>query len=457
MGQSNEEKSIIDRVKESGFKKIKLAITDIDGVLRGKYVHIDKFLSAIDNGFGFCNVVFGWDSADVCYENDIKYTGWHSGYPDAQAKIDLASYREIPWENGQPFFLADFVTANGDPLEICPRQILKKIIAKTKEAGYDTRFGLEFEWFNFEETPSSLEEKSFTNIKPITPGMFGYSILRSSQRNEYFKDIMDLMLKFDVPIEGLHTETGPGVYEVALINDNPLISGDRGVLFKTGLKEIAFKHGVLPSFMAKWNEALPGCSGHLHQSLGEITKNNNLFYNENDEFKMSELFKNYLAGQLSLLPEFLVFFAPTVNSYKRLTEGMWAPTTATWGVDNRTSALRVIPGSGKSTRLETRVGGADINPYLAIAAALASGLYGIQNKLQLTEKRVVGNAYQTIGATKLATNLKEATDLLNQSKIARSIFGDDFINHYVATRYWEWQQFQKSVTDWELKRYFEII
>jgi len=285
--------------------------------------------------------------------------------------------------------------------------------------------------------------------------MFGYSALRSSLNHEFFADLMEQLEDFRVPIEGLHTETGPGVLEAAILYGPALEAADRAVLFKTGAKEVAYRHGILASFMAKQSMDLPGCSGHMHQSLWRDGAN--LFYDADDPHRMSDTFRHYVAAQLLLLPQILPFFAPTVNSYKRLVDGMWAPTKVTWGVDNRTVALRVIPGSPTSTRLETRVPGSDINPYLAVAAGLAAGLYGIENRLALELDPIVGNGYTAEDAVRLPANLLAAADALDRSEIARSLFGDPFIDHFVASRRWEWRQFGQSVTDWELRRYFEII
>lgn len=447
---------IVRKIADSPAEKIKVAVTDIDGVLRGKYMLKSKFLSALQSGFGFCNVVFGWDSADVCYENS-SYTGWQSGYPDATAKIDPKTFREIPWEQNQPFFLADFQDERGRDLAICPRRLLKKIINRVNDAGFHANFGLEFEWFNFRETPQSWAEKQFVNPEPLTPGMFGYSLLRSHYHQDFFSALMDECLKFGIPIEGLHTETGPGVYEVAIHYSDALEAADRATLFKTSAKQIGQRFGIMPSFIAKWNAKLPGCSGHNHQSLWDIKKSKNLFYDEKDPARMSKVFKSYLAGQMRLLPEILPLFAPTVNSYKRLVDGYWAPTKVTWGVENRTTAFRVIPGSANSTRLETRVPGSDINPYLAVAACLASGFYGVDNELPLTDKAVVGSAYLVKDAERLPRNLYDATRRLADSKVANEILGERFVQHFVETRIWEWRQFEDSVTNWELQRYFEII
>jgi glutamine synthetase len=445
----------VEKLEKTGASKVKVAVTDLDGVLRGKYLHKDKFVSAASSGFGFCNVVFGWDAADVCYDN-ARYTGWHTGYPDAEAKIDLATQREVPWDGNVPFFLADFWRGN-EPLEICPRQLLKRVLDKVTAAGFEALGSFEYEWFNFRETPQSLAEKGYLRPEPLSPGMFGYSVVRLGQSRPFVNALMDEMAAFGVPIEGLHTETGPGVFEAAILYAPPLEAADRAVLFKSGAKEIGHRFGILPTFMAKWNNDLPGCSGHIHQSLWDKQQVRNLFHDERDPHGMSSLFQSYVAGQLELLPELLPFYAPTINSYKRLVEGAWAPTRANWGVDNRTTALRIINSTPKATRVETRVNGSDSNPYLAMAAALASGLYGIERGLKLAAAPIAGSGYQDAQGAPLPRNLHEATLRLERSEAARSLFGETFVEHFVATRLWEWRQFSKAVTNWEMARYFEII
>ena len=449
-------KQIFEYVKNHPSQKVKVAVTDIDGVLRGKYMSAEKFLSVAENNFGFCDVVFGWDANDLAYDN-ASYTGWHTGYPDAKACIDLGTFRKIPWENDVPFFLGDFIDEKNEALSVCPRRLLKKIIDQADKAGFAAYFSQEFEWFNFEETPQSLQEKNFSKLQPLTPGMFGYSILRSTYRNDFFNALFDGMRNFNVPLEGLHTETGPGVYEAAITYSAPLEAADRAVLFKTGAKEIAYKHGIIATFMAKISENLPGCSGHVHQSLWDKKKTKNLFHDDKDKNKMSDLFKSYLAGQLHCLPHILPMVAPTINSYKRLVEGAWAPTTVTWSVDNRTVALRALPGGSKSSRLETRVVGSDSNPYLAMAACLAAGLYGVKHNLKLKQPATAGNGYRDESNGRFPKNLHDATVAMRDSKIANELLGEKFVQHFTQTRDWEWRQFAKVVTDWELKRYLEII
>jgi len=454
---------LLQELADQDTEKVKLAIADVDGVLRGKLMSFEKFRSVVEKGFGFCDVVFGWDAVDQAYDNG-RFTGWHTGYPDAMAVVDVQTFRRVPWENGLPFFLADFSKGGkvadamgGEALPVCPRSLLKKIIDQAAGEGFKAMCSQEFEWFNFlgkgnEQTAASLRE-----LQPISTGMFGYSILRASQGSAFFHDLFHLLKQFGVPLEGLHTETGPGVLEAAILYADALEAADRAVLFKTGVKEIAHRHGILPTFMAKIREDLPGCSGHVHQSLWSADGSRNLFYDAERTTGMSSLMESYIAGQLRCLPFILPLYAPTVNSYKRLVEGAWAPTTLTWGIDNRTTALRALPGGASSTRLETRVVGSDSNPYLAMAGCLASGLYGIRKGLKLTTPPTQGSGYEDKEQGVLPRNLWEATQAMKHSPLAAELFGAEFTDHFTRTREWEWRQFSKSVTDWEWQRYLEII
>ena len=423
-------------------------------MLRGKYLHVDKFAGAVEGGFGFCDVVFGWDAHDVCYDN-TQVTGWQHGFPDALARIDLATARRVPWDADVPFFLADFVDADGGPYPVCPRQTLKRVLARAAKLGVVPMAGMEFEWFNFAETPASWAAKRGVGPTNLTPGMFGYSLLRMADHAEFFRALMDEMAAFRVPIEGLHTETGPGVYEVAIAFSEALEAADRSILFKTGAKEIGKRFSIMPSFMAKWSQSYPGCSGHIHQSLSDGTKN--LFFDPKSPRKMSKLFESYLAGQVACLMEFAPMFWPTINSYKRLVDGFWAPVKPTWGMDNRTASFRVIAGSPKATRLETRCPGADVNPYLAMAAVIAAGLHGVERGLELTAPPITGTNQGAEHIPRAPRTLIETTRAFRESAIARDWLGDTFVDHFAATREWEWRQWLDGVTDWELKRYFEII
>lgn len=448
---------IIKQVNESKHNKVWVAVSDIDGKLMGKMFHRQKFLSDLEKGgVCFCNGIFGIDIAGVMFDN-VQVTGWQTGFPDARTMIDIGTIRKIPWKDDMLFFLADFSNNEGETSLVCPRTLLKRIIKKMTDNYYVPIISMEFEWYNFEGNSQDMQEKGIHNLPPLTHGDFVYSFLKPHVKQDYFYDLFDKLEAFGIPLECMHTEFGPGVYEASIQHTTALEAADRAVLLKTGVKEIARRHGIIPSFMAKISNNDIGCGGHIHQSLYESNQKNNLFYDNQNEHNMSSLMKNYIAGQLKCLPEIMPIFAPVVNSYKRLQDGSLAPTTLTWGLDNRSVALRIFSEDHESTRIEHRVAGSDVNPYLAIAACLASGLYGIENNLQLDMPQTSGNAYNVTQFGKFPENLKEATDQMKNSQIAKELFGKSFTDHFVKTREWEWSQYLNHVSDWELKRYFETI
>lgn len=444
---------VIDLIEKEGLDFIKVGAFDIDGILRGKYMGREKAISALKKGFGFCDVVLGWDSNDQLYDN-VTFTGWHTGYPDAAVRLLPETLRRMPFEDGTPLVLGEFT---GAAEVLCPRGLLRRVIKKANDMGFSPFAGCEFEFFLFEETPHSVRQKNYRGMQPITPGFFGYSGLRSGVHNEFYRELMDTCIAMDMPLEGLHTETGPGVLEAAIKVDGALAAADKASLFKTVTKILAQRRGWMATFMAKWSPDWPGQSGHIHVSLQDEA-GRNAFYDEKAEHSMSETMCHFIGGQQQLMPELLAMVAPTINSYRRLIPGFWAPTDASWGIENRTCALRAIPGSATSQRVEYRVSAADINPYVAMAAALASGLFGIENKIE-PDPPIVGNAYDQEFAPErnLPHTLGEASSKLRDSKAARSLFGDDFVDHYSATREWEEKEFRKAITDWEMDRYFEII
>ena len=421
--------------------------------IRDRYLSKEKFFSSLDNGFAFCDVVLGWDSNDRLYDN-VSYTGWHTGYPDAPVRIVASSCRCLPFEGAMLLFIVEF---DGDAEKLCPRGLLQRSIARASDMGFNVSTAFEYEFFMFNETPDSVRAKNYRNLTPMTPGAFGYSILRNSVHADKYHELLKLCEEMDMPLEALHTETGPGVMEAALVYDNASAAADKAALFKTFTKVWAQRNEMMATFMAKWSGDQPGQSGHIHISL-QSKDGKSAFFDAGGEHTMSVIQRQFLAGQQRLMPEFLAMTAPTVNSYTRMVPGLWAPLDATWGVENRTTALRVIPGSEKSQRIEYRLGAADANPHIALAAALASGLYGIEHELEATPQ-VTGNAYEQEHPAELSlpASLFEAAGRLRQSQAANELFGQEFVEHYAATREWEEREFRKHVTDWELSRYFEII
>ena len=440
-------------VEQRGLSHVKVGVFDIDGIMRGKYMSRAKFISALESGYGFCDVVLGWDCQDQLYDN-VKYTGWHTGYPDAPVRILPETCRPLPFEDNNLFFLSEF-TAQAE--QICPRGLLRRMIDKAAKLGFQPYAGFEYEVFFFDETPASIRAKHYRDLKPMAPGWFGYSVIRNSTAADFYRQMLSTCEAMDFGIEGLHEETGPGVIEAAITVDKAIAAADKAALFKTFTKVLAQRNNMMATFMAKWSRDWPGQSGHIHLSL-KGADGKSAFYDAAQPHSMSTTMRHFVGGQQKLMPELLAMVSPTINSYTRLIPGFWAPTDSTWGVENRTCALRVIPGSAKSQRVEYRVAAADANPYIILSAAIASGLWGIENGVE-PEPAVTGNAYDRKFPERLALprSLWEAAQRLKKSKMARDWFGDAFVDHYAATREWEEREFRKHITDWELARYFEII
>ena len=435
-------------------RRHKIGVFDVDGIMRGKYVERDKFISVCKSGFGFCDVVLGWDSADALLDN-LKVSGWHTGYRDAPVELDLSTLRHLPFEEDTIIVFGNFV---GEYAKVCPRTLLQRQIERAAALGLVPKAALEYEFFLFDETPQSVRDKGYRDLRPFTPGMFGYSVLRSTVHSDIYHELFDTMIAMDCDIEALHTETGPGVLEAAIRVDDALRAADKGALFKTFTKVLAQRRGLMATFMAKWSSDVPGQSGHIHISLTDAKTNENRFWDPAGEHQMSATMRHFVAGQVKYMPEVLPMVCSTINAYRRMVPGVWAPTASNWGVENRTTAIRVIPGGAKGQRSEYRIGPADANPYLALAAALGTGLRGIEERLELPEI-VRGNAYDAKGphSVALPCTLREATLAFERSAVAAELFGAAFVEHYAATRHWEDRQFRKHVADWDLARYFEII
>jgi len=440
-------------LSDQSIQYVKVGVFDVDGIMRGKYMHCDKFLSSVEKGFGFCDVVLGWDSHDQLYDS-AKYTGWHTAYPDAPVRILPDSGRKIPFEENTMLFLGEF---DKQAESVCPRGVLQRVLRRADAMGFSVTGAFEYEFFLFDETPDSVRAKGYKNLKPITPGFFGYSMLRSSVHAEFYHDLLQMCDTMGFPLEGLHTETGPGVLEAAICHTTGAEAADRAALFKTFTKVLAQRRGWMATFMAKWSNDWPGQSGHLHLSLQDA-KGKPLFHDAKKEHNISDTMRWFIGGQQALMPAWLSMVACTVNSYSRLIPGFWAPTSAGWGIENRTCALRAIPGGPSSQRVEYRIAAADANPYVAMAAALGSGLWGIEHKIEPTAP-VAGNAYEQKFPKRFAlpATLYEAAGRLRKSPEAHEILGTDFVEHYAQSREWEEREFRKAITDWELQRYFEII
>ena len=431
-------------LESSKTEYVKVAITDIDGILRGKYMHIDKFIKSSKKGFGFCDVIFGWDSNDELYEfsntpEQELVTGWHTGFPDTKASIVPGSGRVIPFEENIPLFLAELSDDS-----VCPRGVLKKVLATLKQDGIQSKSAFEYEFFLFDETPHSIREKKFKKLKNFTPGMYGYSVLRSSTHSDLYQQLLNLCIDMDMHLEGLHTETGPGVLEAAIMVDESINSADKATLFKTFSKVLFQKNNLMANFMAKWSQKYPGQSGHIHVSLQDL-EGKSLFGSS----KKNELPKDliyFIGGLQKYMREFSVMIAPTVNSYKRLCPGAWAPINMTWGIENRTVGLRVPASKANSRRIENRIPGADTNPYLAIAASLACGYLGIKNEIE-PEKPIAGSAFER--RHNIPKYLPDALKRLKISETLIDVLGKDFIALYTELKQTEHDAYQNVISAWE--------
>ncbi|MCH8849920.1 MAG: glutamine synthetase [Chloroflexi bacterium] len=435
---------------------VKVGGADMDGVLRGKRILRDSFVEGCRNGgFPQCDVIFGWDIQEQLIDG-VGVGGADTGFADIVMQPDLATLRLVPWEERTAAVLCDYAHEDGRPVAVSPRQVLRRVIARAEDAGYRPKTAVELELRLFREDQRSLREKGYTGLTPLSPGLNCYSLHHASLDEDVVGRIRRLMIEYGVPIEGYNREHGEGMYELNIHYGDALTAADQAHLYKSGVKEVAAQCGVVPTFMAKYDDQVDGCSGHLHQSLWSEDGERNLFWDEDAPQHTSELLDAYIAGALATLPEFMLMYAPNVNSYKRLVPGSWAPTNVTWGFDNRTAALRVIAGSHTASRIENRVPGADVNAYLGFAATLAGGLHGIQRKLSAPAP-TRGNAYQANEAPALPRSLDEAIERFADSAIAREYFGDEFVDQYAHMRQWEADAFSRAVTGWERRRYFEQV
>jgi glutamine synthetase len=433
---------------------VKVGAADMDGVYRGKRVTRDSFLSLCQGeGIPQCDVVFGWDIQEEVI-GDLPYSSWAGGFRDILMRPDLSTFAVVPWEPGAASVVCDFYTEEGEPFPVAPRQVLRRVEERATRAGLRPRMAIELEVRYFREDQESLRAKDYSGLRPLSPGVNCYSIHHASIDEDVVGEVRRLLLEYGIPVSGYNREHGAGMYEINLHHGDIVTAADQAMLYKSASREIAARRGVIPTFMAKYSDRVDGCSGHIHQSLWDAERN--LFWEEGGRHHMSELMGHCVAGLLTTLPEFMLMYAPNVNSYKRLVEGTWAPTTATWGFENRTTALRVISTNAGACRVEQRVPGADVNPYLGFAACLAGGLHGIEQKLgppPMTE----GNAYAAREAPRLPSTLSEAVDAFVGSALAREFFGEGFVEHYTAMRRWEVDKYNRAVTDWERRRYFEMV
>ena len=443
-------------IAEHGIETVKIGTADMDGVYRGKRVSSKQFLAGLDgSGFAQCDVIFGWDIAEeVMTGLDLAMGSADTGFADILLKPDLETFRLVPWEPAVAAVVCDVYTEHGGIVEQSPRAVLQRAVERARTMGFDPAMAVEYEFRIFREDQESLRDKRYSDLRPLNPGFNCYSISHATIDDDVVGALRRHMDAYGLEVEGYNREHGEGMYEMNLRYAPALEAADRGMLFKSGSKEILAQAGVVPTFMAKYSDEMDGCSGHIHQSLW--SGGGSAFYDEAGEHAMSSAMRSYLAGGLRAMPELFALYAPNINSYKRYVSGSWAPTSATWGVDNRTSSLRVIAGGPSAIRIETRVPGADVNAYLGFAACLAGGLWGIEQGLE-PPPPVQSDAYAATDQPELPRTLEQAIALFEASAVARDWFGDAFVDHYVKMRRWEVEKHRRAVTAWERARYFEQV
>ena len=423
-----------------------LAIADMDGRLQGKRLTATHFLDVVaEQGAEGCNYLLAVD-VDMNTVEGYELASWSRGYGDFAMRPDLESLRMIPWHEGTALVMADIEWHDGREVAPSPRQILRRQLARLTERGWHAKAGTELEFIVFNTTYEDAWRSGYRDLEPANLYNVDYSLLGTARVEPLIRRIRNSMAGADMTVENSKGECNFGQHEINFRYDHALRTCDDHVIYKNGAKEIAAQEGYSITFMAKFDER-EGSSCHIHLSLADDDGKNVFAQNET-------LFHRFLAGQLACLREMTLFYAPQINSYKRFVPGSFAPTAVAWGDDNRTCSMRVV-GHGEGLRLENRLPGADVNPYLAVSAMIAAGLHGVDNELEL-EPSLEGNAYEA-DKPRVPQNMYAARDLFANSEVAREAFGDEVVDHYLNRARIEIEALEASVTDWERYRGFERL
>ena len=430
-----------------------VASVDMQGRLMGKRFHAAFFVS---NGYKethCCNYLLAVDM-EMNTVPGYKSAGWEQGYGDYVMKPDLATLRALPWLPGTALCLADLLDHHShEEIAVSPRAILKRQVARARAMGFEPMMATELEFYIFENAYENLRDGGLSALKPISGYNEDYHLFQTTKEESLMRDVRNHLYAAGIPIENTKGEADAGQHEVNYKYSDALDTADNHVLIKQGVKEIAHAKGKSVTFMAKYDHRKAGSSSHVHQSLWTLD-GKPAFYDHDDAHGMSATMKHFVAGQLAHAQEITTFLAPYVNSYKRFTIGMFAPTKAVWSADNRTAGFRVCGEHTKAVRVECRIPGSDVNPYLCCAALLAAGLAGVEAKMEL-EPEMKGDMYHAAGVREIPKNLREAAALLNQSTMLRTAFGDDVVDHYHHAAQWEIAETDRVVTDFELQRLLE--
>lgn len=439
--------------KSGAIDTVIVAMVDMQGRLIGKRFQADYFVDGAHKETHACDYLLAND-IDMEPVPGYAATSWDKGYGDFVLKPDLATMRRVPWLEGTALVLADVLDHHHYDVAHSPRAILKKQVARLAKLKMRAFLASELEFYLFEETYESAAGKRYAALKTAGQYIEDYHVFQTTKEEGVMRAIRNGLQGAGIPVENSKGEWGPGQEEINVRYADALEMADDHAILKNAVKEIAWGQGKSVTFMAKWKYDLAGSSSHIHASLWDLAGKAPLFHDAKGEFGMSALMRSFVAGQLKYAGDITYFLAPYINSYKRFQVGTFAPTKAVWSRDNRTAGFRLCGENSKAIRIECRVGGADLNPYLAFAALLAAGLAGIEEKLKLPPA-YSGDAYHDAKLPEVPKTLREAADLLKKSKMLRAALGDAVVDHYIHTAQWEQFEYDRRITDWELMRGFE--
>ena len=438
-------------VNDGSIDTVLVCMVDMQGRLMGKRFHAKHFISEGHKETHCCDYLLATD-LEMGTPDGYAATSWEDGYGDYTMKPDLTTLRKTPWLDGTAMVICDVLDHHThEEVTHSPRAILKKQIKRLQEMGFDPIMATELEFFLFEKSFKEIQENGFRELRPISSYNEDYHILQTTKEEHIMRPLRNYLWDAGIPVENSKGEAETGQEELNIKYDNALNTAEHHTIAKHAVKEISWSKGHAVTFLPKWHHDKVGSSSHVHQSLWK--NGENAFYDPADKLGMSKVMKHYMAGLLSYASDITFFLAPYVNSYKRFAKGTFAPTRIIWSVDNRTAGFRLCGAGSKSVRVECRIGGSDMNPYLAIAAQIAAGIAGIENKLVLDEP-AKGDVYQ--GNTKMIpASLREAKDALSASEMLKSALGEDVVKHYCRAAEVELEEFDRVVTDWEIARGFE--
>jgi glutamine synthetase len=453
-GTARQLEELRQMVRDGSVDTVIVALTDMQGRLMGKRVQAEAFLNGVvDHGIHFCTYLLGTDM-EMNTPDGFKLMNWETGYGDWIGRQDWATTRVLPWLEGSAIVLCDAVDDAGAEIPISPRTMLRRQVARAAKLGYTVKAGTEFEFYVTSDTYEEMAEKGYNDIERVGYYNEDYHLLQATKLEPLYRQIRNDMTAARIPIEFSKGEAAPSQHEVNIRYDEVVESADRSVLFKHGAKEIAFQNGYGLTFMAKPYAEWTGSSGHIHISLWGAD-GGALFFDpaSTASYGMSQTMRWFLGGMMALQRELALFIAPNINSYKRYAVASWAPVNVVWGRDNRTTGFRIV-GSGSSLHIENRFPGGDMNAYLAYAAEVGAGLYGIQHKIE-PPAEFHGNGYAATGCDRMPRALYEAVGLLESSKAAVEIFGQDVVDHYLNAARVERDAYDAAVHAWDRQRYLE--